>query len=233
MSMQSSRGARPPTWPGPVLATRGRAPSGRRGLLAGLALLPLLAACANGGDAQPALQPPPGYRHLTPLQLNVLDIEVVEPGPMRADPPAPLSPAAQAARMGRERLVPVGTTGRARFLVDSATLVREPASAGGLFSQSTERLTVALRTRVEVLGNDGRRVGFAEAEVRRTATVINEGPASRARAADTITRQALDDLNVEFEFQLRRNLRDWIMTGPAAAPAPGPVQQESLIRPGG
>ncbi|ONG49015.1 hypothetical protein BKE38_21190 [Pseudoroseomonas deserti] len=203
----------------------------RRGLLAGLALLPLLAACA-GGDAQPALQPPPGYRHLTPLQLNVLDIEVVEPGPMRADPPAPLLPAELAARMGRERLVPVGTSGRARFLVDGATLIREPASAGGLFSQRTERLTVAIRTRVEVLGNDGRRVGFAEAEVRRNATVIDEGPASRARAADTIVRQAVDDLNVEFEFQLRRNLRDWIMSGAPAAPLPVPVQQENLVRPG-
>lgn len=198
---------------------------------AALALLPLLAACA-GGDAQPALQPPPGYAHLTPLRLNVLEIEVAEPAAMRTDPPAPLSPAVMAVQMGRERLVPVGTTGRARFLVDSATLTREAATGGGLFSQATERLAVAIRVRVEVLGADGRRVGFAEAESRRTATVINEGEASRARAADQIVRQAMDDLNVEFEFQLRRNLRDWIMTGAPGAPLPAPVQQESLTRPG-
>lgn len=201
----------------------------------GLALsLPVLAAACAGGDAQPALQPPPSYGHLTPLRLNVLNIEVLEPGPgpnIRIDPPAPLSPSAQAVRMGRERLVPVGTTGRGRFLVESAMLTREVGDAGGLFTQRTERLSLAIRVRVEVLADDGRRVAFAEAEVRRSATVIDEGPASRARAADQIVRQGMDDLNVEFEFQLRRNLRDWLMTGAPAAPLPGPVQQESLIRP--
>lgn len=206
-------------------------PITRRGLA--LSLPVLVAACA-GGDAQPALQPPPGYGHLTPLQLNVLSVEVAEPGAgpnIRIDPPAPLSPVAQAMRMGQERLVPVGTTGRGRFLVESALLTREVADAGGLFTQRTERLSLSVRVRVEVLADDGRRVAFAEAEVRRTATVIDDGPASRARAADQIVRQGMDDLNVEFEFQLRRNLRDWLMTGAPAAPLPGPVTQESLTRP--
>ena len=199
-----------------------------------LLLLPGLVAACAGGDAQPALQPPPGYSHLTPLRLNVLDIEVVEPAAaaVRSDPPAPLSPAVQAIRMGRERLVPVGTTGLARFHVDSALLTREPAAGGGLFSQRTERLNCAIKVRVEILASDGRRLGFTEAESRRSATVIDEGPASRARAADQIVRQTMDDLNVEFEFQLRRTLRDWVMSGNPAAPLPGPVQQETLTRPG-
>ncbi|HWX50340.1 MAG TPA: hypothetical protein VNZ61_20005 [Roseomonas sp.] len=208
-------------------------PTTRRGALL---LLPLLAAACAGGDAQPALQPPPGYAHLTPLRLNVLDIEVLEPPAapaFRVDPPAPLSPLTQALRMGRERLVAVGTSGHARFMVDAASLTREVAEPGGMFSQRTERLAVYIRVRVEILGDDGRRVGFSEAEVRRNATVIDEGPASRARAADQIVRQAMDDLNVEFEFQLRRNLRDWIMSGPPTAPLPGPVQQENLSQPAG
>jgi hypothetical protein len=201
---------------------------------AAVLFLPLLGAACASGDAQPALAPPPGYAHLTPLRLNVLDIEVVEPTGLgaRVDPPAPLSPITQVVRMGQERLSPVGTTGRARFVVESATLAREPASAGGLFSQRTERLNCAVRVRVEVLAGDGRRVGFAEAESRRSATVVDEGMPSRARAADLIVRQTIDDLNVEFEFQLRRNLRDWIMSGEPSAPLPGPVQQETLTRPG-
>ncbi|MCI0754481.1 hypothetical protein [Teichococcus vastitatis] len=208
----------------------------RRPLLTAALGLPslALAACA-GGDAQPRLQPPPGYGFLTPLRLNVLEVEVLEPPPglgFRIDPPAPLSPLVQALRMGRERLVAVGTTGRARFMVDNATLTRELAQPGGLFSQRTERLTVVVRVRVEVLDNEGRRVGFAEAEARRTATTIDEGEAGRARAADTIVRQAMDDLNVEFEFQLRRNLRDWLMLGDPTAPLPAPLEQESL-RPAG
>ncbi|WP_147465019.1 hypothetical protein [Teichococcus wenyumeiae] len=194
-------------------------------------LLPFLAAACASGDTTPPLQGPPRYDYLTPLRLNVLDIEVLEPGPgpaWRVDPPAPLSPVALAVQMGRERLVPVGTTGRARFMVDSATLIREVASAGGLFAQQTERLTCVIHVRVEILGGDGRRVGFTEAEVRRSATLADEGPASRARAADQIVRQAMDDLNVEFEFQIRRNLRDWVMTGEPGAVSATPIQQESL-----
>lgn len=194
-------------------------------------LLPLLAAACASGDTTPPLQAPPRYDYLMPLRLNVLDIEVLEPGPgpaWRVDPPAPLSPVALAVQMGRERLVPVGTTGRARFMVDSATLIREVASAGGLFAQQTERLTCMIHVRVEILGNDGRRVGFTEAEVRRSATVADESPASRARAADQIVRQAMDDLNVEFEFQIRRNLRDWVMTGEPGAVSTAPIQQENL-----
>ncbi|MBI0433550.1 hypothetical protein [Teichococcus aerofrigidensis] len=209
-----------------------RMPITRRRALRGAALgMPaLLAACATG-DAQPPLQPEPGYAHLTPLRLNVLEIEVVEPSPgpaFRVDPPAPLSPVTQALRMGRERLSAVGTQGRGRYVLDAASLTRETADGGGLFSERTERLTVLLRARVEILGADGGRIGFSEAEVRRTATSVADSPAARARAADLIVRQAMDDLNVEFEFQLRRNLRDWIMTGEPSAPLPGPVLQETL-----
>ncbi|MFC3123991.1 hypothetical protein ACFOD4_02865 [Pseudoroseomonas globiformis] len=202
----------------------------RRGLLVGMLPLLTLAACA-GGDSQPALRPPPTYDYLTPIRLNVLEAEVLEPPTglsFRVDPPAPISPLAQALRMGRERLVASGTAGRARFMVDNATLTQEVAQPGGLFSQRTGRLTCIIRVRVEVLDQEGRRVGFAEAEARRTATVVDEGEATRANAADAIVRQTMDDLNVEFEFQLRRNLRDWILTGAPSAPLPTPVQQETL-----
>ncbi|EHM01562.1 hypothetical protein HMPREF9946_01963 [Acetobacteraceae bacterium AT-5844] len=194
-------------------------------------MLPLLAAACATSETAPPLPPAPGYGYLTPLRLNVLDIEVVEPAPgpnFRADPPAPLSPVAQAVRMGRERLVPVGTTGRARFIVDSAILTREQATAGGLFAQQSDRFSVLIHVRVEIIDGSGSRVGFTEAEARRNATVIVEGPNAQARAADQIVRQAMEDLNVEFEYQVRRNLRDWIMTGEPGVVPPVSVQQESL-----
>jgi hypothetical protein len=195
--------------------------------------LPLLAAACASGDAPPRMNTtPPAYGYLTPLRLNVLDIEVVPSiqGPAyRIDAPAPLSPLALAEQMGRERLVPVGTTGRARFIVDAASLIRDGVSSGGLFTQASERLSVLIHVRVEILGPDGRRVGFTEAEVRRSASLIVEGPASQARNADQIVRQAMDDLNVEFEFQIRRSLRDWLMTGdPGVVPSAAPIQQENL-----
>ncbi|HEY8609823.1 MAG TPA: hypothetical protein VIL69_00870, partial [Roseomonas sp.] len=107
----------------------------RRGLALGTPLL--LLAC--GGRELPPLPPRiEGYAYLTPLRLNVADLEVVEnPAGSRADPPAPILPAAEVARMGRDRIIPSGTTGRARFVVDAASL-----------TWSGDAVSVLLRARV-------------------------------------------------------------------------------------
>ena len=194
-------------------------------------LLPaLVAACAT----EPPPTPRPlvtGYAHLTPLRLNVLDIEVMPPGigpATRVDEPAPLRPSEEVARMGRERLFADGTTGRARFMVEQASLLREKMGEDGIFTTAPERFTCALRCRVEILGNDGRRVAFAAAEVRRLFTLGDPSESgARARAAETLVRNAMDDLNVEFEFQLRHNLRDWLRAAPAA-PGSAPIEREDL-----
>ena len=51
-------------------------------------------------------------------------------------------------------------------------------------------------------------------------------------AAEEIVRQAMDDLNVELEFQVRRNLREWLEpAGSAAVPSrPGAIEREDLPR---
>lgn len=176
-----------------------------------------LASCAR--DAPPPVRRLDGYAYLTPLRLNVADIEVVPgpPGPAtRTDPPTPLIPAVEAARMGRDRLSAFGITGRARFVTEAATLVR----AGG-------RINILIRCRVEILADD-RRVAFAEAEVRRAAT---DGG---ARAAEAEVVRAMEELNVEFELQVRRNLRDWLLTEalPGAPPPDSPeaIRREDLPR---
>jgi len=198
-------------------------------------LLPaLVAGCAT--SEQPSSSLPPlvtGYAHLTPLRLNVLDIEVMIPGigpAFRVDEPAPLRPPEEVARMGRERLFADGTTGRARFLVEQASLLREKMGEDSFFTTAPERLTCALRCRVEILGGDDRRIAFATAEVRRLFT-LGDPSASGARrqAAETLVRNAMADLNVEFEYQVRQNLRDWLRAAPAA-PGSAAVEREDLGR---
>ncbi|MFH5924223.1 hypothetical protein [Roseomonas xinghualingensis] len=172
-------------------------------------------------------EPPPtprlqGYAWLTPLRLNVADLEVLEElVDGRVDPPAPLMPAAEVARMGRDRIIPSGTTGRARFVVEAASLTR-----------SGDTLSVLLRARVEVLDQD-RRVAFAQAEARRGLSGVGGGNAARARAAEEIVARAMEDLNVEFELQVRRNLREWLLDTTPVAPAapldaPGGIQRQEL-----
>ena len=197
----------------------------RRGVL----LLPLLAA-ACGGRPEP-VQLPPGplsYKYLSPLALNVAAIDIAEeaPSPVPGDIGARLSPSApEAVRiMARDRLIAVGTSGQALFTVSQAQVI-----------QRADALTCLLGCRLEVLSGLGSRVGFAEAAVTRSVSGLE---AKRPNAPEALLRRAMDDLNVEYEFQLRRALKDWITAvapnadGGMAAPSPGQVGVEELP-PGG
>jgi hypothetical protein len=201
--------------------------------------LPLAAtACASG---TPETLPPlvSGYRHLTPIRLNVAEVEVVPPAAtaLRIDLPAPLRPDTEMVRMAEERLVAMGTKAQARFMVQAAEFRREqmvgPGGLVGMFSGDPgERLAVRLEGRLEILEEGGRRAAFVESQARRQRTLPDgTSAADRRRAAEEIVRQAMDDLNVELEFQVRRNLREWLEpAGSAAAPAAGGIEREELPR---
>jgi hypothetical protein len=206
---------------------------------AALGALLATAACAGGGSDEPPPLPvgPPSYSHLLPLRLLVGRIEFqpsTDPAATRVMPPAPLNPADVVRIMAQDRLSAAGGAGVARFRVQIASLTREPSSGGGVFAGATERLSCTMRCRLELRGEDGGPAGFAEAEVRRAAVRPAGNAAERARAAEEIVRAAGADLNVEFEYQLRRNLRAALApptpsgTEPAAPapPPPGPAALE-------
>ena len=170
-----------------------------------------LAACA---DSEPdRLYTPVRYTYLTPLPLNVGTVEVAPlppAGPLDGQNPLPPGPALQ--RLVEDRLSPAGSSGRARVTIDEARVARTGRNLEG---------TLALH--LEVLAADNTRAALAEARVVRRLT---PGPNLRNSLAD-ITRQMLDDMNVELEFQLRRTLRDYLQTtGPA--PAPAAVEKQDL-----
>lgn len=197
-------------------------------------LLPAaLAACAPPPAPQPAA-PPIAYDFLPRLRLDVAQVEVENRSPPSGpnDLGTQLRPsAAEAVQiMGRDRLAAFGTEGTARFIVTRAVLLREPtARQGGIFSTDPgERLFCDLACRLEVLGADGASRGFAEAQLRRTGPSDAAAPA-RLRAAENLLRRANFELNAEFEFQLRRALRELLVEGERAAPPPpGGVRRESI-----
>lgn len=198
----------------------------------------LLATAACGGREEPPPPParPPSFGHLTPLTLAVARIEIItptDPAATRTMPPAPLAPVDVVRIMAEDRLSAVGGPGHARFRTQVATLSRETAAPGGVFTPGSERITCVMRCRLEVLTEEGGPAGFAEAEVRRTAVRPMGSLAERARAAEEVVRQAGDALNIEFEFQLRRNLRAVIQPPPGAAPAgtPGEAPPRPVIEP--
>jgi hypothetical protein len=199
-----------------------------------LLLLPLtLGACAATPPAPQADGPPIGYRHLTQIRLDVSRIDIEDrmpiPGPNDAGRDLQPSPAEAVRIMGQDRLAAFGTEHRARFGVTRAQILRtRNAGGGGLFAGDPgERLLCQLTARVDILGENDRRLGFAEASAERTRNVESTVAARRA-GAEALLRQTMFDLNTEFEFQIRRALRPYIVDGSAAPPAP--VGREELPR---
>lgn len=182
-----------------------------------LILLPLLAAGCGGDDPARTSFAPLTYSYLVPLRLNVASIEEAAPpppGPLDDINPAP--PAQALIRMAQDRLSAGGSLGRAVFTVVDATITR---ARGGLDG--------ALAVRLDVLTSDGTRAGFAEARVSRRADGI--GSDLRGALYD-ITAQMMQDMNVEFEFQVRQSLREWLQVATTAPPPPA-VEAQPLSAP--
>jgi hypothetical protein len=201
----------------------------RRALLA----LPFLAACANEQPAGPFVPPgPPSYGHLTPLRLKVGTLEIQEAGSGTAflvDQSAPLQPADVMLRMAHDRLSTAGGPGKARFLIQTASLTREGGSSGGVFSPASETFRCIMRCQVEIISPEDAILASAAAEATRAVTGPVRDAGERAALAERAVKLAGQDINVEFEFQVRRHLRNWLQL--VASPGetlPQPVEREAL-----
>lgn len=180
------------------------------------ALLLPWAAAACGGDGPTRAMPPLRYDYLAPLRLNVAVVDVGSappPSPVEALSPVPAG--ATLRRMALDRLAAGGSSGRAAFVIDTAQI-----------DQSSRGLTGLMAVRLDILTDDGARAGYAEVRVSRSATT---GDDLRSALYD-LTRQMMDDMNVELEFEIRRSLRDWLQE-PTAVPSPAPVEQQELPAP--
>jgi hypothetical protein len=201
----------------------------RRAFLA----LPFLAACANEQPAGPFVPPgPPSYAHLTPLRLKVGTLEIQEAGSGTAflvDQSAPLQPADVMLRMARDRLSAAGGPGKARFLIQTASLTREGGASGGVFSPASETFRCVMRCQVEIISSEDAILATTSAEATRGATGPVRDAGERSALAERAVKLAGQDMNVEFEFQIRRHLRAWLQL--VAAPGESllqPVEREAL-----
>ena len=161
------------------------------------------------------------YGYLTPIRLNVASIEIDDQSP----PPAagsletidPIRPADALKQMARDRLRADGSAGRAVFVIDQAMLSRRSDGLDG---------TMAVHLDV-FAGLGGQRVGYAEARVVRRRTSTDSDNSSRAVLYE-FTKQMMSDMNVEFEYQVHRSLRDWVQATSDSAPLPAPVEAQPL-----
>lgn len=183
-------------------------------------LLPLwLAMCARAErPAAPASFEPLRFDYLTPIGLNVASVEIEQrfvPGPADLGRDDPVQPVQALRQMAQDRLHALGPSGRAVFVILDASIVR----GGGSYVGS-------LAAGLDLYASDNTRAGFAEARVARTRT-IDDSPIGQTLYE--MTKALMDAMNVEFEYQVRRSLRDWLVAAPAASPAP--VEQQGLPPP--
>ncbi|MDE2581947.1 MAG: hypothetical protein KGL52_09955 [Rhodospirillales bacterium] len=178
----------------------------RRAILA----LPLLLAACGGGEEPPVTYPRLDYSYLPKLRLNVARVEIEQHFIPSDQPPSvsqydPVSPTEALRRMGEERLKAFGTSGKAVFTIDDASLVRDGDTITGRFD-----------VRLEVFTAAGGSAGFAEASVsrQRVGKVKDLG-----RTLFLLTRQLMDQMNVELEYQIRRSLGKFLVA-PGARSAP-------------
>ena len=188
-------------------------PSETLGRRAALLLPFLLLAC--GGEA-PKTYTIPRYNYLPPLRLNVGSVEIVQryfPSGIAPDisNQAPFAPVQAARTLAEDRLQAFGTSGRAVFSIIDAPLTKQGDVING-----------AMRVLLEIYTQDNTRAGFAEARV----ALRHSGRIENLRATlFEMTKSMLDDMNVEFEYQVRRNLKEWLTTPTAAST---PVEQAPL-----
>ena len=197
-------------------------------------LLPLAAAClaALAGCAEetppPAVFEPLTFDYLPKLRLNVSSIDidnawqpVTVPGATHVESLAPVQPVDALRLMGQQRLVPAGSNGHAVMVIEDASLLQLNGQYQGTF-----------QVRLDMTNGDGSKSGFAKASVTATRTITDPSPDAARVALYALVKQMMTDMNAEFEYQIRKSLRDVLQTdssGPVAAPAP--VQSQDLAPP--
>ena len=180
-------------------------------------LLPLaLAAC--GGE--PRSYPPLRYDYLPPIRLNVAQVDVqLDFVPMGSAPDMtpqdPVQPVDALRQMAEDRLKPFGPAGRAVLVIQNASLIKRE-----------DTITGTLAVRLDIYTSANKRTGYAEARVSRQHSGHID---DISQTLYDMTKQMMDAMNVELEYQIKRSLGDWLATGTAPAPV---VQRQPLTTPG-
>jgi pyruvate/2-oxoglutarate dehydrogenase complex dihydrolipoamide acyltransferase (E2) component len=181
--------------------------------------LPLgLAGC--GGDDAPLTEacPPLHFDYLPKLRLNVGAIVVENHaqslGPDDVAGRSPVIPEQALEQMAHDRLFAAGFAGTATFTIDQASIVQGPN--GALTG------TLAVHLSVGVPGNT--QSGFAAASVQQQH-IPGSDPENPQNNLCDLTRQLMQQMNTELEFQVRKSLASWLVTGEAV---PAPVQAQPL-----
>jgi hypothetical protein len=180
-------------------------------------LLPFAVAACGGYNEDDRAFEPLRYHDLPPIQVKVASIVIEQRFIPAGVPPdvsgqAPTPPVEALKAMGSDRLQAFGTAGKAIFAVLDASLMRDDEDV----------VTGSFAVSLTIVDDSGAQLGFAEAHVQSRHT----GPIDEIRPVlYDMTKGMMHDMNIEFEYQIRHNLKGWLTD--AAAPGT-PVEQAPL-----
>lgn len=190
-----------------------------------LLLLSPFALVACGEEPQAPSYPPLTYDYLEPLKLNVGQIDIDDSWAPRGASRqveflSPTHPRDALLRMARDRLVTGGSAGRASFVIEDASIIRGLNTYQG-----------SLAVRLDIVDDAGTRLGQAIARVTQVRPAREESDAATRGTLYAFTRDMMRDMNVEFEFQVKKTLRELLQSTESTVPAPAKVETEDLAAP--
>jgi hypothetical protein len=186
------------------------------------ALLACLALAACGDNPKPVFAPL-DFDYLTKIKLDVGSVDIDDSWAPRGQARhveflAPTRPSKAMRLMAEQRLVPGGTTGRALFTIDDASIILNHGSFEGSFA-----------VHLDIFDIDDNKRGTASAAVHLPWRATDEEDEDATRTdLDALTRKMMADLNVEFEFQVRQAFKQSLQTTSPSAPAPAAVDSQDL-----
>jgi len=178
-----------------------------------LALPLAYAAC---GPSEPAYYEPLSWEYLPPIPLNVATIEVEQRFFPSGRPPdvtgeAPVKPVEALRTMISDRLRSFGTREKAVVVIQDASLTRRDST-----------IAANMSVLLTIYREGGERAGYVEARVSRRE---EGGRGSLRHNLYQVVKSMMDQMNVELEFQIRRNLKEYV-TEPTA---PGTAVQQAPL----
>lgn len=176
-------------------------------------LASLLTACGGSPPPPPQVFAPLTYNYLPPIVLTVANITYqnnyvpdAAAATLIGQDPAPVADTVMA--MAQHRLVANGTPGTATFNLDTASI--EPIG---------DNYVGNISVRLNVVSADGRKTGYTEAavSVTQSAPDSDADPNQVQAVLYSITKQLMDRLNVQLQYQIQTNMGSWVSYSKNAA----------------
>ncbi len=190
-----------------------------------MTLLLGLAGC-GGGAPPPAPYPPFSFSYLTKLRLDVAKLAIdnswVPSGEaLHVEYLAPEQPVDALRQMALDRLEMDGSSGTAEFGIDDASII-----------QVHDHYDAHFAVHLKLLDNNGKSIGTIKAAVKDSRTFMDDSPEAQKRDLYELVKKTMDDMNVEFEYEMRRHLGKHLLATKPLAPLPPSVQTQDLGKPG-